>query len=1321
MRSDPILDARQQRSAKPAPPELLRKITLVPARSFWTIVLASLLLADKTLAAQSTTTQDSENNRQAQDPSNQDPQDSQDPQAHHVSQAAQEGLEEPALAEPLNAWAPEQRVDQGQALAFQEDQVPPLADAQLATLVEKWLRLGGAHAQFSDEVATGSPNRSSSNTSPSSSSPAEARQSFRDLFNDELQQAGLPGLDDASDADIKTAKSTFTDGFNPAYLLGLLGLGGGGGGAAAAVVVGGGGAVVGPVVSLASGTVVKGYLKGAMVWRDGDGNGQFNGTWNDDGDGIVEEGEITGAGPDKYKLTDANGFFSGLEGTGAIRVFGGKDTYGTGLKFQGVLLAPDGATVVTPLTTLIQSVKNIGGLSTEAAVAKVTDLLGLTASGVTADDLLKTDAINSALTGTNAAEKTKALTIYAAAAQVANLIVAGTAAAKTASGSSLELASNAVINALAGQLSARPAGTAIDLGSDAFVKAVLTDVSVGGTRIPAGQLDTLSASISNVNDEVSKLAINANTNSLTALTSLVQTEYAAQYNLSNAINAGTLNASDFSGAGLISMFDSIAGVVGAVAAPTVGARSAPDRPTLTDAQQQALTRLGSQVLDPAVNLKVIQKVPTDAVAGDVLKVLVDGNVLLSHTFTEQDLTTARASANTTFSLTFSSSQLITLLRQLGSQTDLTQALVVDEKRLITTRVDTAAGLPGGQSSGLMVTFDNAVNTPTIALATGEDTGSSTTDGVTKLGQNFSITNAEVGATMTITVNGVPKTVVASASAFTVSASQLGVSDSGTYNITIRQTDASGNVSALHTMAPVVVLDKVPPTLSLGALSDNNLSASQLTNFEQTVSSISDAAAVVSVRLLDASGNPVANGLTYTAASGGTPAKVAGNLSSVADGSYTLEVKATDLAGNLSTTETQPITIDKSAPVITLPAITAPGGFVNSALAATGFTVSGTAVGAEDGQAVSVTIAGVANTPTAGASRVLTGTVTNGAFSVAVGSADLSALTTDGDYLINASVADRAGNSTATSLTTKAFTLDRIAPTTPSAPDLTSDTGALALTNASTDNITQSPLTGLSLTGTNAGNGSTVQLFDNGVRSTYTTTANSAGQYSFTGVTLSPGTHSLSVKAVDAAGNTSAAGSALSITIDDQAPAVSSLLVPGNAVYQRGETLTFVLNGTEAMYVGGTYNTSLAQDQPGNPYIQINLDSAEPQFAYLKRDVNGVPVGQGTNALTFEYEVVSGDLDTTGITVNPSVEFPAGSGSDAKIQDAAGNVLNLTLNNVGALSGIKVNGLVVGAAVDGYLINVVIFADSNNNNAINPGEAVGGSIGAGVFSIPGGRG
>jgi hypothetical protein len=55
--------------------------------------------------------------------------------------------------------------------------------------------------------------------------------------------------------------------------------------------------------------------------------------------------------------------------------------------------------------------------------------------------------------------------------------------------------------------------------------------------------------------------------------------------------------------------------------------------------------------------------------------------------------------------------------------------------------------------------------------------------------------------------------------------------------------------------------------------------------------------------------------------------------------------------------------------------------------------------------------------------------------------------------------------------------------------------------------------------------------------------------------------------------------------------------------------------------------------------------------------------------------------------------------------AAGNALTLALNNVSDLSGLKVNGSLTGSAVDGYLVDVLIFVDTNNNNAPDQGEGV----------------
>lgn len=114
-----------------------------------------------------------------------------------------------------------------------------------------------------------------------------------------------------------------------------------------------------PPVTASSGVAVDGYLQFATVLCDGNGNG------------VSDAGE-RGAG------TDASGRFTFSPAcTDALVVTGGTNA-DTGLPFTGVLKAPAGATVVSPLTTLIAE-----GL----APARLVAVLGLAAG----TDVLVTD------------------------------------------------------------------------------------------------------------------------------------------------------------------------------------------------------------------------------------------------------------------------------------------------------------------------------------------------------------------------------------------------------------------------------------------------------------------------------------------------------------------------------------------------------------------------------------------------------------------------------------------------------------------------------------------------------------------------------------------------------------------------------------------------------------------------------------------------------------------------------------------------------------------------------------------------------------------
>jgi hypothetical protein len=110
--------------------------------------------------------------------------------------------------------------------------------------------------------------------------------------------------------------------------------------------------------------------------------------------------------------TDAHGGFNLSGGTGPLILTGGKDS-ATGLPFTGTLEAPNGSTVVTPLTTLVEKIIEATGDSVADANALVVSGLGLP----TATDLTMLDAEAGAWVGDATATK-----IYEAQTKVQNLL-----------------------------------------------------------------------------------------------------------------------------------------------------------------------------------------------------------------------------------------------------------------------------------------------------------------------------------------------------------------------------------------------------------------------------------------------------------------------------------------------------------------------------------------------------------------------------------------------------------------------------------------------------------------------------------------------------------------------------------------------------------------------------------------------------------------------------------------------------------------------------------------------------------------------------------
>ncbi len=245
-------------------------------------------------------------------------------------------------------------------------------------------------------------------------------------------------ISDAAAAGAEVAGGGEVAGAGALALGGLAALAGGGGGG------GGASPVAAPVTS--SGTVVDGYIAGATVFRDVNGNSIFD----------VGEPNV---------LTDGAGNFTGLpvdpENPDAFILTKGGIDISTGKTFVGTLSAPADATVVTPLTTLVQSlIQSSAGtgtpLTSAEAASQISTALGLGAG----TDLLTLDPVKSAEAGD--------VTSLKVATQVSNILNLATAAGV---GTSAE-ASGSAASSLAAQIVA--AGTAAPLTDQAAIETALT-------------------------------------------------------------------------------------------------------------------------------------------------------------------------------------------------------------------------------------------------------------------------------------------------------------------------------------------------------------------------------------------------------------------------------------------------------------------------------------------------------------------------------------------------------------------------------------------------------------------------------------------------------------------------------------------------------------------------------------------------------------------------------------------------------------------------------------------------------------------------------
>ncbi|QHS59819.1 Ig-like domain-containing protein [Chitinophaga agri] len=452
-------------------------------------------------------------------------------------------------------------------------------------------------------------------------------------------------------------------------------------------------------------------------------------------------------------------------------------------------------------------------------------------------------------------------------------------------------------------------------------------------------------------------------------------------------------------------------------------------------------------------------------------------------------------------------------------------------------------------------------------------------------------------------------------------------------------DAAGNNAntALNNVANTtqVRVNTTSPTVTLSA-------PLTLTNAPFTVT----AAFSEAVTGLNASDFAVTNGtadnlqtsdnITYTV-----------TITPAANGAVTVQLPAA-AAVNIGDNPTQAsntvsVTADFTAPVVTSVGIT-PNGFYNE-----GQTLDFT-----------VTFSEVVNVTTAGGTPYMAVNLTSGVqpavysagsgtntltftYTVVAGDMDMDGITLGAGISLGGggTITDAAGNNANLVLNGVGNSSGVFVNT--SHPTVTISAAAPSLVNAPfTVNITFSEaVTGLTATDFSIA-GATISNIQTTNNITYTAlvTPGADGNYNL----------SLPANAVVNIGdNGNQASNTYTFTYDATAPVVTGVAVPVNGYYKAGQTLDFIVRFDDDIIINTT---------GGNPTLSLTIGTATVNATYTGAN--------GTDGLNFSYTVADGDQDMDGITVGTLAL------NGATIKDVATNDANLTLNNVGNTSAVRVN-------------------------------------------------